>query len=218
MIDARFRILTTWPREMTKGRKNATFRASYPQTLSLLEDELRALRAKEINIQVALRPEDIRLDGWPRANARTPSHPGVIVSFESRFGPLSYACDTYTTWEDNLRAIAKTLENLRAVERYGATKHGEQYRGYAQIEAPKPEPEGDFSNAEQAARWLSVQCGHMFATQHVAILASSDLLKEAYREAAKRLHPDKMGGSEVEFKRLQEAKRLLDAHHERVGR
>jgi hypothetical protein len=40
------------------------------------------------------------------------------------------ACDRFLDWEDNLRAITKTLESLRAVQRYGIVKDDEQYAGF----------------------------------------------------------------------------------------
>jgi hypothetical protein len=219
MIDARFAPIVAWPRALTKSRKSGQFRASYPATLDLLESELRHLRARNIVIQTAMRQEDLRNDGWPRAGARKPSMPGVIVSFESSQGPLSFACDRYFEWEDNLRAIALTLESLRAVERYGATPHREQYRGFAALPAP-PAPsagavppgaghraaEGDFATAEEAARFVA---GHTpGAVTSSAILSDALARERALRLAAKKLHPDQ-GGDAAQFLRLQEAAALL---------
>jgi hypothetical protein len=45
-------------------------------------------------IELALDEGDIRLDGLPRAHAR-PRHPGVIVSFDSKHGPLGYGTDAF---------------------------------------------------------------------------------------------------------------------------
>lgn len=48
---------------------------------------------------------------------------------------MQLACDRFVTWEDNLRAITKTLESLRAVDRYEVIEGGEQYQGFKQITA-----------------------------------------------------------------------------------
>ncbi len=93
MIEARFVPLTHWPRKFTLNRRRSQFDSTYSQTLDKLETELSKLGAKNVVIQVALDPRDIRLDGWPRANAKRPTHPGVIVAFDSRHGALSYLCD-----------------------------------------------------------------------------------------------------------------------------
>jgi hypothetical protein len=102
--------------------------------MALLARELRQLGAKNIVVQAAVTDADIRLDGKLRANAY-PEHPGVILTFDSKFGPLSYPCDRFTTYQDNLRAIALALEALRKVDRYGVTKRGEQYTGWKAIPA-----------------------------------------------------------------------------------
>lgn len=89
----------------------------------------------EVVIGAGYRPGDIRADGRPRADARAPLHPGVEVSFDSRYGRLTYATDVFTDWRDNLRAIAKGLEALRAVDRWGVAKRGQQYAGFALLTA-----------------------------------------------------------------------------------
>jgi hypothetical protein len=119
--------LVTWPGKLTTNRRRAPFRASYGKTLDLLERELAHLGAKTVILQVALQRADIRLDGRPRSGAKA-AHPGVVMTFQSKHGPLSYPCDRFDAWEDNIRAIALSLEHLRAVDRYGVTGNGQQYR------------------------------------------------------------------------------------------
>lgn len=106
-------------------------------TLDLLEYELSKLRAKDIVIQLE-DPEaikGIRNDGSYRMLSRSyyRNQAGVILTFESPKGNISMPCDRYDDWKDNLRAIALSLEALRAVDRYGVTRGNEQYRGWTQI-------------------------------------------------------------------------------------
>lgn len=117
------------------ARRASPFRAGHARTLDLLSSELEKLKATDVVFELAMREQDIRVDGMPRANARAPEHPGVIVSFDSKHGPLRYATDTFTTWSANLRGIALGLEALRQVERYGITRRGEQYVGWRAIAA-----------------------------------------------------------------------------------
>jgi hypothetical protein len=100
---------------------------------------LRALRATEVWLEIAIEPEMFRLDGRPRAGAKA-SHPGVVLSFKSlALGKdLRYATDRFWSWQDNLRAVALGLEALRKVERYGIANRGEQYAGWAQLPAGGP--------------------------------------------------------------------------------
>lgn len=178
-----FRPIDQWPGEITRDRKYSQFSASYDQTLDLLDRELSNLQATNVVIQLALSESDVRLDGLPKGRAR-PSHPGVILAFDSVHGCLKYATDTFDRWQDNLRAIALSLEALRKVDRYGVSKRGEQYTGWLGL------PSGSGSMSRQEAE--------QFIAKHGG----------SYREAVKCLHPD-AGGSEEDFKRLQEAKEIL---------
>lgn len=126
----------------SSNRVPTRFRTSWSDTLELLEREVDALRGRDLVIEVDVAESDLRLDGTIRARARAAS-PAVIVAFESKHGPLLYRCDRFTAqwagqpddWQQNVRAIALTLEALRAVDRYGATQTGQQYTGWRQIEA-----------------------------------------------------------------------------------
>src|SRR5262249_43912483 len=110
MINARFIPLDTWPGRPTPPAKqrSATFRASYRDTLELLERELEKLNARDITVQAYFRVEQIRNDGWPM-NSAEPNQSGVVLSFRSFLSippsPLSFPCDTFDTYDDNLRAI-----------------------------------------------------------------------------------------------------------------
>jgi hypothetical protein len=138
----RMRTIDTWPGERTRSRKVSPFRASLRDTLEVLDRELRALKASNVWLEVAIPPEMFRLDGRPRAGARA-EHPGVVVSFTSRTlgKELRYATDRFTAWQDNLRAVALGLEALRKVERYGIANRGEQYAGWTQLSAGGPSPD-----------------------------------------------------------------------------
>lgn len=206
---ARFRPIQQWPGTPTRDRRHSPFRAKWDATLNLLDRELSQLGSKNVVIQVALEDRDIRLDGYPRANAR-PEHPGVIVSLDSAYGPLSYPCDTFHDWRDNLRAIALALEALRAVDRYGVTKRGEQYTGWKQLGTATPSA----WTAESAARFIARSAWPNEREENLRswcprLISETEIRTSTYREAARRLHPD-AGGSTEDFQRLQEAKRVLD--------
>ena len=182
MIRLQFRPIDQWPGGKINPRP-APFRTSYGRTLNLLERELDMLRARNVVLQVALDEKDIRLDGQPRARARA-SHPGVILAFDSKYGPLKYATAEFTTWDDNLRAIALGLEALRKVDRYGITKRGEQYTGWKQLAAGP-------SMDEETARAV---INHHGGSIRAALMAT---------------HPDR-GGDADEFQRVQDARRVLE--------
>jgi hypothetical protein len=195
-MEYKFVPIAEWPGSRTSPvkRRRAQFSTTYPKTLQLLDRELEHLGARSVVIQLALDESEIRLDGKPRAGAN-PRHPGVVLSFTAKEGPLSFPCDTFTDWRDNLRAISLTLEKLRAIDRYGVTKRGEQYRGWRALP-----PATTVDSRQEAAEFLARHSTRI-ASQ---ILANENARETAYREAAGRLHPDR-GGSHELFVELQRA-------------
>jgi hypothetical protein len=205
-----FRPIDQWPGEPTPAyqrKSKYTFKGTYDSTLRLLDDELRHLDAEGLVIQLEMAEKDIRLDGMPRSNA-TPKGPAVIVSFESKHGPLRYATDVFDHWHANLRAIALGLEALRKVERYGITKRGEQYTGWKQLGSGMPMPAAQMT-ADEAAAFVARASGDPNLGGFEVLQQWPEYGDAYYRDAAKRLHPDS-GGSTPDFQRLQDAKRVLD--------
>lgn len=143
-----------WPHPLTPpGQRlsRSSFRASYGSTLALLERELWHLGARSVLFGIGLTERDIRLDRQPRADARPASHPGVEISFTDRDGRrLVYATDSCELWQHNVRSVALGLEALRAVDRYGITRSGEQYAGFRPITADGPGVEVELDRD----RWL----------------------------------------------------------------
>ncbi|HEY3435091.1 MAG TPA: hypothetical protein VGK41_05515 [Solirubrobacterales bacterium] len=180
---ATFRPIDVWPGKLLEQteRRYSQFSASWASTLELLKREIAMIDGERVIVQMALRENQIRRDGFPRSEAR-PEHPGVILAFDSKHGPLKYATDRFTKWEDNIRAIALGLESLRAVDRYGITKRGEQYSGWKQLTA------GPASDPELVARGREVIAEH----------------GGSVRAALKATHPD-AGGDEDDFKAVSAA-------------
>ena len=210
MIDARFVPLTRWPGVATPPAKQraARFEASYSATLDLLERELRALTAQDIVVQAWFTWEQIRDDGWPRS-AANPSQSGLILSFTVRkvvnhkmtVTALSFPCDTFDTFDDNLRAIALTLEALRKIDRYGVTQGNQQYTGWKQLPAQDTNNNGSMSRGDAIA-FIAMHSG---MSMHGAEID----LQYAYRTAARKLHPDSGDGDHELFVKLQKAKEVL---------
>lgn len=133
-----FRSIERWPLEPTPAecrRSPWTFKASWSNTLDLLFKELEHLNVTTMVIEVDVESSQIRQDGMLYANA-SPRLPGVIISFDSKYGPLRYPCDSCEVWRHNVRSIALALQALRAVDRYGVTGRAEQYRGWTKLAEP----------------------------------------------------------------------------------
>jgi len=208
-----FRPIQTWPRKSeTKGfaQKRAPFKATYSQTIDLLDDELRRAGAVgTVVIEVFLSADKIRMDGAMRADAR-PDKPGIILRFTGKHGAVTMPCDRYRDWHDNLRAIALTLESLRAIDRWGTTYSGEQYRGWTALP-----PAG---GAEQMSLGDAATLLHKYApfTTTDWIVSDVTAFRMAYRAAQEAAHPDKHGGTAEaveEQKRVEEACNVLRQHH-----
>jgi len=196
-------------------RSRWAFKAGWQSTLTLLGRELDYLDATDFVIEADFTEADLRLDGMPRANARQPVHPGVRVAFGSKFGPLIYSTDSCEFWQHNVRSIALGLEALRAVDRYGVTKRGEQYTGWKAIgSGPTPMPGSAPMTRTQAlltiAHLSADLPGHFDADRDLARYSAKPLeVDRDYRHALRFTHPDH-GGSPVAFQLLQDAKRVLD--------
>lgn len=186
-----FRPITIWPGQPTRTQRRSGFSAPWSATVQLLERELKYLGAKNVVLQAYVVEQQIRRDGMLYAQAQ-PSRPGVIVSFESKHGPLSYPCDTFTRWQCNVRAIALALESLRAVDRYGVTRRAEQYKGWQALPSPAA---ATVSPNDARARLRTFLGAETFDRLDI---------QEAIREALMRAHPDRGGDSET-FKRVMDA-------------
>jgi hypothetical protein len=213
-----FRPIERWPGTMTPAAERWSryrFPATWQSTVNLLDHELCMADARNIVLQLDLTEADLRRDGLPRARAN-PGHPGIILAFEiPNVGPVQRAVDRYDHWQANLRAVALTMEKLRAVERYGVISTQEQYRGWAALPPPAANRQ---MTVEAAARFLAEQATAAGAVgcQPIELIGASKAPAErrryAYHLAAQRLHPDTEAGDREAWECLAEAKRLLDQH------
>ena len=173
MIDCRFKPIEKWPLKPTPHymRRHSRFKAGWQATLDLLERELNQ------------------------------SQPGVILSFSTKQGRMVIPCDRYRDWEANLRAIALTLEHLRAVERYGATSEKqEQYTGWLRL----PEASA-VDEATECAKVLIQFASVGYAP--VQVLSTLSLFDSVWREAVRRTHPDTNNGRDgSDFRKVIDAR------------
>ncbi len=206
MIKVHFEPLVNWPRAHTDPRVQSRFSSTLDDTLLLMNSELTFMKSEYVVIQARVPASDIRQDGWISSRARF-SDPSILVSFQSKHGPLEMACDAFIHWQDNLRGIAMTLNRLRLADLYGCTSRGEQYRGWAQLPAPVVATPPIFAGPTEAAHWMfeETKCGTL-----QGIIYSKENRATAYRVAAKKLHPDVAGGSTEKFQLLEEAMKVLN--------
>ena len=215
------RPIETWPGQLhaDSERQLSRFSTAWGDTVDLLEREARALGADEVIVQLAITERDCRLDGWIRADAK-PTHPGVIVSLDSRHGPLRYSTDVFSRgsvwrgggsgyvtipgWQCNVRAVALGLEALRKVDRYGIAQGGEQYRGWQALPPGTPMPAAQMT-VDEAARLIYPEDPDWM----LDVGTAEDVRREyRHRVITDGAHPDQ-GGDPDHFRRLTEARDLL---------
>lgn len=196
----------TWIRP-DRERKASQFDATWTKTLQLLGREIAHLGGRDVVIEVDVREQDIRLDGGLRANARS-STPAVVVAFDTKVhGPMLYRADRYADrwsnrpgWQENVRAVALTLESLRAVDRYGATETGQQYAGFKALPAGRAMP-----------------ASHMTRTEADELLWNVSGLgrdnpwpvEGRYRRARAVAHPDRNDGDRTLWDQVEQAAQVL---------
>jgi hypothetical protein len=215
-LNLKLRPIDVWPGNIHRQRTASPFSASLSDTLSILVKELRALNASGIVLQIAIREGDLRLDGLPRANAIA-EHPGIILAFQSKHGPLRLAFDGFPKWQHNLRAIAMHLEHLRLASLYGVGNDGEQYRGWTALPPPPPSSGPSTSDLtgdpEEAARYLWTMSGLGFIYDDVRqTLSDAEAARKLIRNAQQKAHPD-TGGKPETFRRVQSAAAILKKVH-----
>ena len=198
-IEMRFLPIEKWPGTPTPlhKRRHSTFRSSWSQTADLLESELEHLKASDTAIQADCDRSQLRLDGKNfRANAKLRG-PGIVVSFSSRGKHLSFPCDAFLDWQDNVRAVALTLQHLRAVDRYGVTQRDEQYTGWAKLPGPVSSGHTGFNGNFEAMQFLR---DHGIPTENHGAIRGL---------AIRTFHPDKHGGDDSLWKQWLSAAGVL---------
>lgn len=198
-------------RTQFRGKHRPTpFGAPWTNTKDELRRELVALRAHQVVLELDVAETQIRDDGQLRARTRVYS-PAVRLLAETKQGPLTLATDEFdgpgdVGWHSNVRAIVRTLEALRMIDRYGVQR-GAQYAGYRAIGAGSSSPPPAMP-PDEAALILVSESG-VTDVDLAEVRANAELRRALYRKGATRLHPD-TGGDVGRWLRLQQARDLLD--------
>lgn len=201
-------LATLYYREATRPLGEPVWRANSPfganmltKTQRLLRREAAQLGADKVVVEV---DGPLRADGAP-AVTRLRS-PAIRVFIDSVHGPLRYDVDTYAHWEDNLRGVALALEALRSVDRYGVTRHGEQYTGWKAL----PPGQVSLGAGVNMSRDVALKIVADESGVPVAEDAPAELLALLIRKAKSQAHPDRWGGDRSRWDAVEQAARALD--------
>lgn len=171
----RFGVAKTTP----GGYKSHSSELSVSQATTRLFNELARLGAPHADIILSTNLV-LRLDGLPRSGQAAPGDPGAAVYWRDPYNgqPRSMAIDQYTRVEQNIAALAATIEAMRAIERHGGAVVMERaFTGFAALPAPGA-----------ARAWWEVL--------GVAQSATAEEIKAAHRSLASKHHPDRGGTAE----------------------
>lgn len=180
---------TSWPR--AKSRDNAKFgqkdsrgwkvEATIAGARNRLQREVDLLGAQGVILSTNV---ELRLDGQPRSDRRDPGDPGVALYFKLKGKDTVLACDRWYRVADNIIAIAKHIEAIRGMERWGVGSVEQVFTGYQALPAPE--------------QWWQVL--------GVSPVATREDIDTAYRRLAAAAHPDRQGGSNAAMARLNAAR------------
>lgn len=178
MIDEGLRYPLKWPRSAGErtprhAREGSRFKLSLGAAAEELTRELERMGADHIVISTSVRPRNKRGD----LPAQAPSgidDPGAAVYFVLDASPHEIGCDKWDEVEDNVRALGKTIEATRGIERWGSTK------------AMKQAMSGFKALPPSGADWRST-----FGLTRGN--PTMDDVNARYRELARGAHPDREG-------------------------
>lgn len=132
----------------------------------------------------------LRRDGLPLASQRQPEDPGVAIYFTYKKRQMCFACDRWKKVEDNMQAVAKTIDALRGVARWGTGDMMEAaFTGFTALPPP----------GQTSARGWREVLGFPPGSHP----AYSDV-DAAYKRLRSTAHPDK-GGTHERFMEVQTA-------------
>jgi len=174
----------SWPRATSPGKSQ--FKTSLTASIDNVQDSLRRFAADS-----GRKVEGVLVSSNVSLMERNPKDSGVAVYFTWDGISTCIAVDRYQRIEENLQAIHHVIEAERTKLRHGGLNLVRAaFRGYAALPPP---------SAATTRPWevLGVKQG-----------ATADEIDSAFREKAKRAHPD-AGGCHVEMAKLNAARVAL---------
>jgi hypothetical protein len=175
----------TWPvnRPRTGSPQHSRFEITLGKAIKEVSQEVTRLGGTELIISSNL---PLRRDGLPLANCPAPRDRGVAVYFTYKRRPMCFACDRWLSVDENMHAIAKTIDALRGIQRWGSGQMVEQaFTGFLALAAP-----------EQPWQTLGLTTSRPTREQ----------IDEAYRRLALQHHPDRPSGDAQAMAKINAAR------------
>lgn len=170
------------PRTPVVARKTSRFDVSHNAACANLFAQIRQLGGGRAVISTDM---ELRRDGLPYAN-RPFIDKGAAVYFHHKGRRVAFACDRWDRLACNIHAIAKTIEALRGIARWGT---GDMLDVAIQGFVALPPPAA-------GRKWWDV-----LGVQQAAPI---EVIEASYRALAKKAHPD-AGGTAAAWSELEAA-------------
>lgn len=177
----------SWPRSDPATRLRSKFgfknsgQVSFSEAYSFLIGEIGRLGAANGVVTSDL---PTRHDGIPYAPGRAVSDPGVAVWFVLDGRERVMPCDRWLSHAENMYAVAKTIEAMRGIDRWGSGDIVQRaFSGFAAL--PPGVPLGPAKRPWREVLGVSALEGVL------------EVAKRAHRELIRKHHPDAGGSHEL---------------------
>lgn len=181
----------TWPmgydRTEPSKRKASQFRMTAGKAIDTLRREVTKITDYKKHDLIISTNIPVKKDGYFYANEadRKIDEPGVAIYFQYKGKQVALCCDQYLTPKENILALGKTINALRAIDRYGVSDFLNR----------------TFTGFKELPQTVEISCWQILGIEPTR---DADIIKDVYRKKAMELHPDK-GGDSHEFARLSAA-------------
>jgi hypothetical protein len=178
-----------WPigRPRTQYPKHSVFSASLYEAINGVNYQLHLLGASNVSIT-----SNMRLGASSQLLSRqTSEDTGIAVYFDYDGSRHVVAIDRFQEFWENMRAIEKSLEAIRGLERWGGAEIVKTSLG-----GFKELPQNAIIMQETIRNWWDVL--------QVSQKAEIEIIEAAYKRLLHKTHPDK-GGSVDAFQEVQQA-------------
>ncbi len=174
-----------WPTgyARTNNRKKSAFKTSGNNAQEGLCHEIKLMGAHSLIVSTNVH---VRSDGMIYSDGlgRNIDDPGVAIYFKYKKQDIAMCCDQYLTVGENIHALAKSIEAIRGMERWGVSDFIERaFTGFTAL------PEGRVYNLPAKKEWYEIL--------EVKENASVEEIKNSYHKKAKEYHPDAGGSNEL---------------------